>query len=146
MALTLYRNTKRNYMKKIYLLICTISLLSVSALAQQVRTYPVTVQFNSMCCGVPDNAPLLAMIAKFKKQNRLKAITVDSIGPMGREGEYYLAFRLKEMSKAQQLKFIKEVKKTAPTLNDKGSADVRENYVLDKSDLSSRTGITVMKL
>lgn len=133
-------------MKKSFLLICTISLLSVTAFAQQVNTYPVIVQFNSMCCGVPDNAPLLKMIGKFKKQNRLKAIAVDSIGPMGREGEYYLAFRLKEMSRAQQIKFVKELKKLVPALNDKGSAEVQENYVLDKSSLSSRTGITVMRL
>ena len=65
---------------------------------------------------------------------------------MGKEGEYYLAFRLKELSKLQKIKFINQLKKLAPTMKDKGSATIEENIVVNKADLSSRTSITALKL
>jgi len=133
-------------MKKHLVLIVTIALLSTTAFAQKINTYAAVVSFNSMCCGVPDNAPLMKMISSFKKQNKIKKIAVDSIGPMGREGEYYLAFRLKELTKAQKTKFIQQLKKTVVIMTDKGSADVKEAFTLDKAALSSRAAITVLNL
>jgi hypothetical protein len=115
-------------------------------LAQAVTTYPVVVSFNSMCCGVPANTPVMKLVSSFKKQYKIKKVTVDSIGPMGREGEYFLAFRLKEFSKAQKIKFIQQLKKTAAGMTDKGSAEIKENETIDKSELSARTSITVLKL
>jgi hypothetical protein len=133
-------------MKKFLLSIITIALLTTSAYAQKSNFYPVVVSFNSICCGVPDNAPVMKQIKNFKKQYRIKRMAVDSIGPMGREGEYYLAFRLKELSKVQKIKFIQQLKKLAPTIVDKGSVEIKENAVVNKADLSSRTTITVKNL
>ncbi len=132
-------------MRKIYLALSFIIVFTAVSTAQQVNTYPVVISFNSMCCGVPDNAPVIKLINNFKKLNRVKRMAVDSIGPMGKEGEYYLAFRLKELNKAQQQKFIKQLKKLAPTMTDKGSAAVEEQMVVDKSTLSSRASITTLK-
>ena len=73
-------------------------------------------------------------------------MAVDSIGPMGKEGEYYLAFRLKEFSKTQKIKFIQQLKKIAPTMVDKGSAEIKENVVINKADLSSRAAVITLKL
>jgi hypothetical protein len=131
-------------MKKATLLIFSIILLTASTYAQK-TTYPVIVSFNSMCCGVPDNAPVMNLIKSFKKQHHIKYISVDNIGPMGREGEYYLAFRLKEMSKTQKAKFIAALKKIAPAMKDKGSAEVRENEVVDKGEIG-RAVISTKKL
>lgn len=133
-------------MQKILLSICLTVVLTTAASAQKIYTYPVVVAFNSMCCGVPDSRPIMKLIRDFKKANNIKRITVDSIGPMGKEGEYYLAFRLKEMTGTQKLKFIKQLKKIAPTMIDKGSAEIKENLVINKQDLSSRTGITTLRL
>ena len=63
---------------------------------------------------------------------------------MGREGEYYLAFRLKEFSKAQKIKFIQQLKKTAATMKEQGYAEIKENETVSKADLSSKT-ISVLK-
>ena len=131
-------------MKKTTLLLFSIMLLTAASFAQK-TTYPVVVSFNSMCCGVPDNAPVMKLVKSFKKQNHIKYISVDNIGPMGREGEYYLAFKLKEMSRSQKAKFIAALKKIAPTMKDKGSADVRENEVIDKGEIG-RAAITTKKL
>lgn len=121
-------------------------MLATNANAQQTDTYPVIVSFNSMCCGVPSNAPVIKLVKAFKKQYKIKQVAVDSIGPMGKEGEYYLAFRLKEFSKAQKVKFIQQLKKTAATMKDNGLAEIKENETVDKSSLSSRTAVTLIRL
>ena len=133
-------------MKKFLLLIFSAALLTTAALAQKVNSYPVVVSFNSMCCGVPNSGPVIKLISSFKKQNKIKFITVDSIGPMGKEGEYYLAFRLKELSKVQKIKFIQQLKKIAPTMVDKGSAEIKENVVIDKADLSSGAAVVTLRV
>jgi len=137
---------KHDTMQKLVLSFFTIVLLAATAHAQQTDTYPVIVSFNSMCCGVPSDTPLVKMINTFKKQNRIKQVTADKIGPMGREGEYYLAFRLKEFSKAQKIKFIQQLKKTAATMKDQGSAEVKENEKIDQAGLSRGTSVSPLKL
>ena len=119
-----------------------MAVFTTASTAQKINSYPVVVSFLSMCCGVPDSKPVMELIKSFKKQNRIKRIAVDSIGPMGKEGEYYLAFRLKEMSKSQKIKFIQQLKKIAPTMKDRGTASIIENMLVDKSTLYSRASIT----
>ena len=133
-------------MQKIFFPLLAMLMLATNASAQQTDTYPVIVSFNSMCCGVPSNAPVIKLVKAFKKQYKIKQVAVDSIGPMGKEGEYYLAFRLKEFSKAQKVKFIQQLKKTAATMKDNGLAEIKENETVDKSSLSSRTAVTLIRL
>jgi hypothetical protein len=132
-------------MQKIFFSMCLILLLTATAFAQNSSTYPVVVSFNSICCGVPSNAPVMKLTGSFKKQYKIKQVAVDSIGPMGREGEYFLAFRLKEFSKAQKIKFIQQLKKTAATMEDNGLAEIKENETIIKADLSSRTSVILLK-
>lgn len=120
-------------------------LTSLPAFAQNKTTYPVVITFNSMCCGVPSQEPVTKLIQRFKKQYKIKKITADRIGPMGREGEYWLAFSLKEFSKTQQVLFIKQLKKTAAGMKDKGSAEVREHETVDQAELSGATTVSVMR-
>ena len=128
-------------MQKFLLSFFSAAVLTTAAFAQKVNSYPVVISFNSICCGVPDSGPIIKLISSFKMQNRIKRIPVDSIGPMGKEGEYYLAFRLKELSKAQKIKFIRQLKKIVPAMVDKGSAAIKENVTVNKADLSSRASI-----
>ena len=132
-------------MHKIFFAISITALLSSAAVAQSSTTYPVVVSFGSMCCGVPSNEPVIKLIKSFKKQYKIKQIAVYNIGPMGREGEYYLAFRLKEFSKAQKIKFVQQLKKTAATMKEQGYAEIRENETVNKADLSSGTTVRVFK-
>lgn len=132
-------------MKKLFLSLLSLVLLATAAKAQKVITYPVVVSFNSMCCGVPDNGPVINLIKRFKKQNKLKVFTVDSIGPLGREGEYYLAFSLKSLSKAQRTRFIQQLNKIVPAMVDKGSASILENETVNMGDLSGRASLTLLK-
>lgn len=60
---------------------------------------------------------------------------------MGREGEYYMAFPLKELSKKQIILFIKQVDVASLIMKDKGSCTTEQNMVIDKESLSSRTTI-----
>ncbi|HMK04941.1 MAG TPA: hypothetical protein VK489_12145 [Ferruginibacter sp.] len=133
-------------MKRFLLSIFLVAVSAIFVFAQKGNTYPVVVSFQSICCGVPDNKPVMDLIKSFKKKNRIKRIAVDNIGPMGKEGEYYLAFRLKEMSKAQKVKFIQQLKEIAPAMKDQGSAKIIENITLDKSSLYPRASLTTMVL
>jgi len=132
-------------MQKIFFIFLLYILATVPAFAQKNTVYPVLVSFNSLCCGVPSNEPVIKLVQRFKKQYKIKKVTVDSIGPMGREGEYYLAFSLKEFSKAQKKLFIQQLKKTAATMKEQGSADVRENETIDRSALPGRATVTAIK-
>lgn len=127
-----------------HLLIISAVLLSgiISNAESQPVTYRYVIQFNSQCCGVPDAAPLMKAIQVFKKKNRLKKITYYLISPMGREGEYHMAFPLTELTKKQAALFIKQMDLLAETLKDKGSATTEQNVVVDKQNLSSRITIT----
>jgi hypothetical protein len=131
-------------MQKTFFTFLLYILSAVPAFAQKNTTYPVVVSFNSVCCGVPSNEPVMKLVQRFKKQYKIKKISVDRIGPMGREGEYYLAFSLKEFSKAQKILFIQQLKKTAETMKDKGNAEVKENETIDMSAFSG--GVTPIKL
>lgn len=133
-------------MHKLFFSLLAMLMLATTISAQQKVTYPVVVSFNSLCCGVPSNLPVMKLVKTFKKQYKIKQVVVDSIGPMGREGEYYLAFRLKEFSKVQKIKFIQQLKKTAATMKDNGYAEIKENETIDKSSLASRAGIILLKL
>jgi hypothetical protein len=132
-------------MQKIFFTFLVYLLAIVPAFAQKKTTYPVVITFNSMCCGVPSDEPVIKLVQRFKKQYKIKKVTADRIGPMGREGEYWLAFALKEFNKAQKIKFIKELKKTAAAMTDKGSAEIRENETVDRSVLSGATTVATIR-
>ena len=120
-------------MKKIIIL-TLLSFITFSGIAQ-INKYRVVVKFGSMCCGVPSSKPLLDYITVFKKKNKIKKISCDSIGPMGREGEYDMAFSLKELKKKQIDLFVKEVTALATTMKEQGYVNVEENVVIDKASL-----------
>ncbi len=101
-------------------------------------TYPLVISFQSECCGVPSQTSLRNFITTFKKKYKIKKITANHIGPMGREGEYYLAFGLKELNKKRAKEFIAKVQliKTLPT--DKGSLSFTEKMEIEKAALPQR--------
>jgi hypothetical protein len=118
-----------------------ISIFSLSSFAQQKKNkekslyYPVVVQFHSVCCGVPTDKPLIQYITTFKKANKIQKINAIKISPMGREGEYYLAFSLKEMNRRQKFLFRNKLKTIVDKMKDKGNASVEENVNIFKSEL-----------
>ena len=120
-------------MKKIAIL-TLIFFITQSSIAQT-NKYRVVVKFGSMCCGVPSNKPLLNYIATFKKKNKVKKIVCDNIGPMGKEGEYDMAFTLKELNKKQIEVFVKDVTALATTMKEQGYTNVEENIEIDKASL-----------
>ena len=126
---------------KALFLIISIALFSFNVSAQQKKKkekslfYPAVVQFHSVCCGVPSDKPLQQFISKFKKENHIKKINADKIAPMGKEGEYYLAFPLKEMNRKQKFLFRNNLKNIIVKMNDKGNASVEENMNIFKSEL-----------
>jgi hypothetical protein len=124
-------------MKKIVIL--TLLFFITQSSIAQISKYRIVVKFGSMCCGVPTNKPLLDYIAAFKKKNKIKKIVCDSIGPMGKEGEYDMAFTLKELKKKQVDIFVKEVTALTTTMKEQGYANVEENVEVDKASIGRAT-------
>jgi len=122
-----------------FLLSCCL-LLVITASAQSTKNYRVAVAFRSICCGVPNSEPLLNYIKDFKATEKVKKmIRYDHIGPLGKEGEYSMGFSLEELCRRDRKKFIAGLKVIVPTLKDKGTASVEENYMLDASSLGRAT-------
>jgi hypothetical protein len=128
---------KNKHMKKIAVL--TLLFFITQSSIAQVNKYRVIIKFGSMCCGVPSNKPLLDYINAFKKKNKIKKIACDSIGPKGKEGEYDMAFTLKELKKKQIEVFVKEIKVLATTMKEQGYANVEENMEVNKASIGRAT-------
>ncbi|MEQ1553432.1 MAG: hypothetical protein ABL929_04585 [Ferruginibacter sp.] len=129
-------------MKKITALI-TLLIITMNLVAQtETNNYRLIIKFGSIGTGVPENKPLLTYIANFKKKNKIKKIAYNNIGPMGREGEYYMAFYLKELKKKQAEIFVKEISEIASKIKEKGTIEVVENEKIDITTLSARQTIT----
>jgi hypothetical protein len=103
--------------------------------------YPIVIEFNSVCCGVPSQTPLVSFIKKFKRTNKIKKINVYKISPLGKEGEYNLAFKLSEFNLTKKKMFIKKLKQIVPTLKDNGMAVLNENVEVDLSSYPSNVSI-----
>lgn len=108
-------------------------------------TYPVIVSFQSFCCGVPSDAAVRNFIQSFKKKYQVDSIGAYHIGPMGREGEYYLAFELNELSKKKACHFISGIKKIKPIKSDRGKFSIKEEVEIDPETLSGRTTTKAVK-
>ncbi|MEO6490120.1 MAG: hypothetical protein ABIO04_09295 [Ferruginibacter sp.] len=104
----------------------------------QKTVYPVVISFHSECCGVPSDSSLRIFIDHFKKHYKIKRITADYIGPMGREGEYYLGFKLRELNKKQAGYFKTKVKKIKKLPGENGSLVVRLKMEIDPQSLPGR--------
>lgn len=122
------------------LLILMYSSATCRASAQD-KTYDVVLQFQSFCCGVPDDEALQKAVAAFKKTYKLKKIYVDRIGPMGKEGEYQLCFAMNKMTARQRSAFIELLEKTAPLLKDPGQVTLEKNVLVKRTDLPARASI-----
>jgi hypothetical protein len=103
--------------------------------------FPIVMKFESVCCGVPDDKPFKKYLTQFKKKNKITSIHASYIGPMGREGEYYIGFPLTEMKSGQKSAFMKGLKSVASKMRDKGQAVTERNFHINTSTLSERTVI-----
>lgn len=131
-------------MKQIIIGLLFVGIISGFTQLASVK-YPLVIKFQSICCGVPDDAPLREMIRKFKKQYKIKTLKATHIGPMGKEGEYYLAFSLKGMTTKQQLNFKKKIRTLVPLMKDNGLATLEENITISTADIPSRATSSTVK-
>ncbi len=102
-----------------------------------IKYFPLVVQFQSVCCGVPNDSPLKKAINYFKKINKLKEITATKVSPMGREGEYWISFSLKELNRKQKTSFIRKMKITTAKMKDRGYVTCEENVKAKITELPS---------
>jgi hypothetical protein len=124
-------------MKKIGIFIALQLLVLIPLKAQVADStkYPLIIKFGSECCGVPSDAPLKKEIKYFKSKNKIKSLKAIKISPMGREGEYWICFKLRELSKKQKINFSDKLCKTTKKMTDKGYASCETDTQVIKSTL-----------
>jgi len=108
------------------------SSLFVSGQGGQKMKYPIVIKFTSIGTGVPDKKPIIEFIKAFQKKNKIKNIKADTIGPMGKEGEYDLALPLTELTKKQKAAFIQQIKKVGKMPGDRGEIQYEENVTINE--------------
>lgn len=101
-------------------------------------TYPVGLMFSSECCGVPSEATLQAFTNSFKHDHSILQINAIHIGPIGREGEYRIAFPLAEMNKSQKGLFISGLKSIEKPKDDPGNIHVITDFRVNMKELPKR--------
>lgn len=128
-----------------FISLCFIGFSTKAQTKDSIIRYPVVIKFQSVCCGVPSEAPLISFIKTFKRNNKIKKITAYKIGPLGREGEYNVGFKLTELNKDQKKSFIKKLKLLMPKLNDKGLAVVNEMETINLKSYPSNVSVERVK-
>ncbi len=98
-------------------------------------------KFQSIGTGVPQEINLIKNINSFKKKYHIRQIKAVHIGPMGREGEYYICFNMKEMNTKNKKYFVKKMKSLCELKNERGYIVAEENVTIDLKTLSSQTDI-----
>lgn len=106
--------------------------------------YKLVISFQSECCGVPSDTPIVKFIRSFRKNYKIKKISADEIGPMGKEGEYYLAFKLNELTRKQVKKFITAIKNVKKQPGDNGLFSFEENMLIRSESLPGRARISTL--
>lgn len=134
--------------KHLILSLLIFASASISAQSEGDRKFPLVVGFVSYCCGVPDNTPVINFAKSFRKKHKTKAISAYKIGPVGKEGEYYLAFPLKELNKSQAKIFIEEMEKVTVTPEDNGGIIYQKDFTIDNSHFSKSIAVkeNILKL
>jgi hypothetical protein len=142
-----YNHSKPGKMYIRMFIFASYLLLSLPVIAQKADTnhYFVTISFYSFGTGTPDSKPLKSYISKFKKANKIKSISADHIGPLGREGEYKLAFTLKELNARQRKLFVKDLKPVVDSMKERGSAKMMLSEQISPSSIPERATIEKQK-
>jgi hypothetical protein len=122
-------------------LVLFLALALISWKQEKIMVFPVAIQFTSECCGVPNSAPVYSFIKAFKKQHKIKKLVVYRIGPLGREGEYDLAFPLKELNSRQARLFKTGLRSVTLKLKGEGKATLVERHSVNTQDLPGRATI-----
>ncbi len=115
------------YRLPFFLLVLMTVCISLKTIAQDNDSFAVTVNFHSICCGVPSDQLLNKKISAFKIKYRIRRIEAVRIGPLGREGEYSIGFPLKEMNTVIKRLFIRLLGNTVKQMNDRGIASIAIN-------------------
>jgi hypothetical protein len=104
----------------------TIQAQSTPKTNQKKDTYALVVSFISKGSGIDHKAQakIDSLVQNFPKKPTFE------ICRMGREGETFYLFRLKELAKHEQKKFIKEVK---DQISDKEMVHVEENKLFESN-------------
>lgn len=111
-------------------------------------TYPVSVVFGSMCCGTVSSDFLAKFLKDFNATATVK-VTADIAEGCGKEGEFFVLFKIDEKQKAsftEKLMPVVNAEETSNRKKDASSGGLEIRYNVPKTDLEyCRLGIKPWK-
>jgi hypothetical protein len=113
-------------------LLVIISMLVLSAGCMPTMPYlkkpiPLVVQFNSFCCGVPDEQPLQEAIHQVLVNEKKSGILAWKLSPMGKEGEYWICFQTDRTFRSLKHKLIDAIEEVAKQPQERGGITLDSN-------------------
>jgi hypothetical protein len=95
------------------------------------KPFPLVVQFNSFCCGVPDEKPFRDTIHQVLVRANQPKLIAWKLSPMGKEGEYWICFEEKGSFRLLQSELMEAVKQFANQPQDRGGISIDSHLLID---------------
>jgi hypothetical protein len=130
---------------KTLILLSTVFLFGCSGQSQKLagnNSYPIVIAFHSICCGVPSDEPIKEYVLGFKKEHKIDSIKYVRIAPLGKEGEFRLAFPLAELNMNQRKIFIEGMMKIEKRKDDPGTLEFLTDVQVNKAEFPERVKFT----
>jgi len=99
------------------------------------KPFPLVMQFNSYCCGVPDEQPIRDAIHELLIREKKSKLIAWKLAPMGKEGEYWICFEGDRRFFSMQSEFIESVTVFTKQSHDKGGISLDSNRIIDPVSL-----------
>ena len=93
------------------------------------------IQFNSYCCGVPDEQPIRNAIHEWLIQEKISKLIAWKLAPMGKEGEYWICFEANRTFHSLKPNLIEAISRISNQPQDKGGISIDSNRVIDPVSL-----------
>ncbi len=120
------------------LILISILILSVGCMPTMPylkKPIPFVVQFNSFCCGVPDQKPIRDAIHQVLINEGKSGILAWKLSPMGKEGEYWICFQTDRTFRSLKHKLIDAIDTVAKQPQERGGITLDSNFILNQSSI-----------
>jgi hypothetical protein len=99
------------------------------------KPFELVVQFNSFCCGVPDEEPIRDVIHQVLVEEDVSGIIGWKLSPMGKEGEYWICFQSDRSFNSIKPRLTEALTELVKKPQETGSITLDSNLMLNQINL-----------
>jgi hypothetical protein len=126
-----------NFFIKIFVTIIVILFTTgcMSTMPYLKKPFPLVMQFNSYCCGVPDEQPIRDAIHELLIREKKSKLIAWKLAPMGKEGEYWICFQSDRTYRSLQHKLIDAIEAVTMQRQERGGITLDSNIILQRTSI-----------